>query len=208
MIKYLGAPLEDYDDEVVYVAYGSNKKQDRFMKYIEGGDLEYTDPNGVRRVKHYKGCQLNEISGEQYRCTIPYKTYFANKSSIWGGKGVAFLDPRESKSGDKTDCRVYVVDISQLFDICEQEGIGDGWYNFIIEIGTINGFRAFTITNEAKEEDREDLRAPSEEYIKTIAEGDKECETLDEAVFDGTIDCTTEEDDERGISSTILKEYR
>lgn len=198
-----GADFTDEDDYVAYVAYGSNMCEERFHKYLLGGKLEFIDGEGNCQYKTYTGCNNKDLPIKQYRCKIPYKRFFAKSSSIWDNKGVAFLDPRESKSGDETLCRVYIIELSQLSDIADQEG---SWYNRIQEIGTVGDYRAFTITTSKKEEElAAEYNIPSQRYLDVIAKGEKECEMLEEIEFDGGVACY---DEETGEKCWICKEYR
>lgn len=199
----IGSGFSEKDSFIAYVAYGSNMCEERFLKYLCGGNLEYSDEHGNKRVRHYKGCQTKDKPEAQYRCTIPYKRYFANASRIWNGGGVAYLDPRESRSGDATFCRVYIITVDQLFDVCTQEG---DWYDAMVELGTLGNYRAFTITNSAKEEKRLDyINKPSQAYLDVIAKGEAETKALEAIKFDGRVRYLNEDGEEYG---DIVKEYR
>jgi len=67
---------------ILYAAYGSNMLKERFMFYITGGFY-----NG----KRYDGCIDKEKPEDWGYMFVPYRLYFAKRSSRWDKKGVAFL---------------------------------------------------------------------------------------------------------------------
>ncbi len=137
-----------------YACYGSNLKAARFKCYIAGGKCE---ENG----KEYPGCQNKESWIDSKIKRFPGKLFFANKSSTWGRKGVAFYDP----DGDgETIMRLYKITEDQLYDVQQQEGPSPRWYGRKYYLGTEDGIPVYTLTNEEKILPNE----PADNYLALI----------------------------------------
>ena len=144
-------------DYVWYVSYGSNMLEERFMCYIAGGECRF---NGVT----YVGCKNDTTPPiTSVRVTVPHKMYYAGNSGSWGG-GVAYLEP---ESGGECMGRAWLIKKSQYDDVQEQEG---PMYKHKIELGTIDGIKAFTFTHETKLKET----GPSASYSEVIVLGKKE----------------------------------
>ncbi len=147
-----GTPKKDY---VWYACYGSNLSADRFRCYIEGGLCK---ENG----NVYTGCRKDRSLWTDSRIRrYPGRIYFANKSSAWEEKGVAFYDP-DAKG--ETIMRLYRITKEQLQEVQKQEGLWPQWYGRMIELGTEDGLPVYTITNEVPIT----RNAPSEKYLSLI----------------------------------------
>lgn len=138
-------------DPVWYAAYGSNLSTERFEYYIKGGVCPI---NG----KHYDGCRDKTLWSQSLVRTVPGSMYFANKSSVWEGKGVAFYAP---DCAGETVMRFYRITFGQLRDIQEQEG---GWYRRMAFVDFVEGVPAFTLTSESIQ----DENAPGDKYFNLI----------------------------------------
>lgn len=145
------------ETHVWYVAYGSNLLRERFMCYIEGG---YCEDNG----RTYGGCSDTTPPLCDIPFTIPYDVYFGNRSSSWGGSGVAFLDTSHRGSAYG---RAYLVTREQLEMIHEQEGSGANWYHDKLTIGSIADIPLVTLTNKSEREHVE----PNDAYLNVIRKG-------------------------------------
>ena len=148
------------DNLVWYVAYGSNLLVERFQYYIQGGDCPFNN-------KHYPGCSDQRLPRESRSVIIPYEMYFGNKSSSWGGRGVAFID---ADTPGETVGRAYLITEEQLDGIQAQEGPSPNWYGNRLKLPDIEGRSAYTLTSTFRHEDN----APPLEYMAIIEQGRSE----------------------------------
>jgi hypothetical protein len=173
-------------DLVWYVSYGSNLKEERFMCYIKGGK-----PEGAKQ----RNPGSNDKSPPSYSegMLIKAKLYFAEKSESWGNSGVAFIDP-ESKDGE-TLGKAYLITFEQFRDVVQQENgakpgtagfptlleltqdhhtdycVGYRRYTRLLYLGDKRGYPAFTFTGPREHSSLAARTAPSEEYVRAMAEG-------------------------------------
>lgn len=148
--------LED-KDYVWYAAYGSNLDPVRFTLYILGGKLS---PGS----KKQDGCPEAEriLWIEDKTDRIPGKVYFANSSSRWKGKGVAFFDP-DGKG--YAYVHKYKITYSQLKCVWEQEGNNARWYDNLQCLGiSRDGCAVYTITSSGYRPANE----PDESYLSIL----------------------------------------
>lgn len=143
--------VADYEEGMVpyvwYASYGSNINSSRFQRYLErcGGDV---------------------ISTESRAYKAQGTLYYAAESNTWGlGKGVAFFD--ETVAGSVL-MRAYKITRSQFREVQRMEG---SKYNRKLMMGSIDDIPVYTFTALNR---REDMRAPSAEYVQTILSGLKE----------------------------------
>jgi len=150
---------------LIYAAYGSNLLKERFMFYIKGG---------MYRGKPYNG-STDKIEPEDLGLMyVPYRLYFAKKSSMWDNMGVAFLScKKESNSDYHAVVRLWKISETQFKDIQKQEGIG--WYDKILLLGEKKGLEIKTITGCGEAEKQE----PCNEYLEIIKKGLKETKKRD-----------------------------
>ncbi|KLU64436.1 gamma-glutamylcyclotransferase family protein YtfP [Desulfosporosinus acididurans] len=146
---------------VWYACYGSNINKDRFMKYINGDE---TSGNPNKR----KGCQDKTPPMDEKPMLIEHPIYFANESSQWDNKGVAFLDT--SRRG-RCFGKKYLITWEQFERIHELEGKGDSWYNETIELGSEDGIPIKTITHSPRDHK---YNLPGTAYIEVIKKGLKD----------------------------------
>ena len=121
--------MENKDNLIWYVCYGSNLKYARLMKYING-------------------CKCKDKPIKDRVLEIPYRLYFANHSSKWGknhDSGVCFICDNKDESV-KTHARAYLITKDQFEDVWDQEGNNDRWYGQLIELGEYDGIRQVTFT--------------------------------------------------------------
>ena len=141
---------------VWYACYGSNLSADRFECYIEGGTCA---ENG----REYSGCSSDKslwIDSKVKR--FPGRMHFANSSSSWDGKGVAFYDPNGK---GETIMRLYKITRQQFMEVRDQEGPSDRWYGNIVDLGVDeDGCSILTITNGVSIPEN----TPSEKYVSLI----------------------------------------
>jgi len=173
-----------------YVGYGSNLSEERFNCYISGGTPKYG-------VKNHIGCRDKNPFVKKSTMTIPYELYFAETSSSWENKAVAFIRPVTDHSVH-TICTCYLIQKEQLTDIFFQENDKDPfaentsydllntkfnegfkqyqqenkWYGKIISLGLHKSYPAATFTTNMGEESIK-CDAPGAKYLKTIIEGIK-----------------------------------
>ena len=142
-----GCTSKEKPSFVWYASYGSNINSARFQEYLNacGGDINTTENRSY---------------------TTKGTLYFAADSRRWGsGKGVAFLD----ENGEGTVLtRIYKVSREQFASIQSQEGRK---YRRKLMLGIVDGMPVYTCTSLEK---REDLNAPSFDYVQTILAGLKE----------------------------------
>jgi hypothetical protein len=93
---------------VWYASYGSNISRDRFMYYIEGGEL-----NG----RNYEGCADHTAPRADTAVMIPHELFFASRSGVWDG-AMAFV---RGEQGGETLGRMYLITYNQLAQVIRQE---------------------------------------------------------------------------------------
>lgn len=178
-MKKIPYEMQPYNKLMYYVAYGSNMLNERFMNYIKGGLCRF---NG----KYYNSCKNISEPLKSIKVNIPYDMYFSKNSSKWNESPVCFLD--DSKSGFVYG-KGYLITKEQFDDIQKQEGIY--WYGKIINLGEIDGFQAYTFTND-KNLSHKGYESISKEYLKVLKLGLKETynELTDEEIEKYIINCT------------------
>ncbi len=167
---------------VWYACYGSNMDLDRFLKYIQGGQLTV---NG--EIKNYSPCPTDTSlpkNSESY--LIDRKLFFAKESKTWDKHGVGFISNRKNKKS-KTLSKLYLISEAQFSHLFAQEngrekaiidfdklsklGILDFAYNFynrIVELDkNYKGFPILTFTNK----DNITTNKPHSEYAELILSG-------------------------------------
>lgn len=154
--------ISSWKDYIWYVSYGSNMLSKRFLCYIEGGVFE--DSGSYRRP-----CDDNSSPIERKPIEIPYDMYFGNQSRSWRGCGVSFLDT--TKKGHAYGV-AYLITREQFEHVAAEENGGHtpgygNWYEDIKNLGEMDGFESYTITND-------ELRPyyePCEDYLRTLKRG-------------------------------------
>ena len=152
----------DVSGRVWYVSYGSNMLEERFRYYIKGGCCPF---NG----KPYPGCTDKMPPEGSVAVTIPHEMYYGKRSPTWEYGGVAFLDA--ARSG-KTLGRAWLIREDQVDGIIEQEG--PAWYGNKLELGSICGVPAITLTANGRYTEN----APCEAYQQVIFAGQEETRRL------------------------------
>lgn len=147
-----------------YVSYGSNMDEESFMRYIKGGTYD-----GLR---NYTPCEDTSLPLAVKTVEIPYDMYFGKESITWGGSGVSFLDT--TKNGI-TFGVAYLITKEQFKHVsCEENGGrcpgGGEWYEDIIDLEEMDGFKVKTITNK----NLRDYNPPSQAYRDTLIKGIKD----------------------------------
>lgn len=158
--------IKSWKDYVWYVAYGSNMLYDRFITYIQGGSFEdggsYNYP-----------CQDTSLPIKRKAIEIDYDMYFGNYSGSWQSCGVSFLDT--TKKG-KALAVAYLITREQFEHIASEENGGRPpmdqgyWYENIITLGELDGYKLITITNN----ELRPYNKPCKEYLQTLIKGIKE----------------------------------
>ncbi|ONI46484.1 hypothetical protein AN640_03395 [Candidatus Epulonipiscium fishelsonii] len=143
------------EEYVWYASYGSNILYERFLYYIRGGRFNQ---------REHIGCKNTRLPLKDEPILIPYSLYFGNNSSMWEGKGVAFLDTDQVGI---TMGRMYLITKDQFEDIWKQEGNHENWYNTIVHIGEKDGIEIVTFTNKQ----RRPSSSPGEAYLSIIKKG-------------------------------------
>ncbi|MDY2735636.1 gamma-glutamylcyclotransferase family protein [Intestinibacter sp.] len=127
-----------------YASYGSNINYERFMRYINK-------------------CTDKTAPVESKPIAINHRMYFAQESSWWDEKGVAFIDAKEDQI-EKTLGKMYLITKEQFEEIKEREG---GWYQNQLDLGKYDGKDIVTFTDF----DIETINEPSERYLDVIKKG-------------------------------------
>lgn len=163
-----------------YACYGSNMDLDRFLKYIQGGQLTV---NG--ETKKYKACPTDTSkpkNSEPY--SIDRKLFFAKESKTWDKHGVGFISNRKNKKS-KTMGKLYLISEAQFshlfaqensrdtvainFDKLSKQGILDfdfNFYNRIVQLDkNYKGFPILTFTNK----NNLITNKPHSEYVQLIS---------------------------------------
>jgi hypothetical protein len=98
---------------VWYAAYGSNLRQERFLRYIEGGRVE-------GNVRRYQPCADPTPPRQVLPLSLPYQLFFAGESRAWTG-GVAFI----KAGGDgSTRSRAYLLSYKQYVHlVCGENNV-------------------------------------------------------------------------------------
>ena len=176
------------EDLVWYASYGSNLLYDRFMCYIKGGTPEGSSTR-------CEGCSDKTPPQDRRPITIPHELYFAENSSSWEDKGVAFVKSERDLNA-QTLGRMYLITREQFVQIVRQENgrspdnprisidfeetiaqgqsmIKGGWYSRVIYLSEEDGYPIFTFTGRW-EDDAIPPNKPCEAYRKTIIRGLRE----------------------------------
>lgn len=153
--------MQPYNELIYYVAYGSNLLEERFMNYIKGGICSFNN-------KIYNACANTHKPLKSTKFKIPYNMYFSKESSSWNNSSVSFID--DTKPGFAYG-KAYLITKEQFNHIHEQEG--KGWYGKIIDLGEIDGFKAYTFTSKEKLMHK-GIDTISNNYLDVIKKGLKE----------------------------------
>lgn len=192
---------------VWYVAYGSNLNTERFLKYM----------NISRNAEN----KFTEDEIESVSVEVPHGIYFA-KSGRWGSGGICFLDV-DNKEDQSNVFRAYRMTIEQYWSLlCQENGrrslyvdwsavesdrisypssmkgyyarSTSGLYSRIVNLGTIKGEIALTMTNSESYVSQLNklkdgmpwqyaqfgmLNPPSHEYLSIINEGSEQTAQLE-----------------------------
>lgn len=194
---------------VWYACYGSNLLGERFNCYIAGGK-----PEGSLRT--YIGCTDKTIPEQSKPLEIKAELYFAKKSKIWSGGGVAFIQPNEQKL---TLGKLYLITKAQFYELVKQEMRFEGifepdlnlaikngylitqpetWYGKILFLGFEEEIPIFTFTNVDFLEF--EINTPNEHYLKKIIVGLKETHKLEEEEIFNYLS------DKKGIRETLKQQ--
>ena len=132
---------------VWYACYGSNINKERFMRYIN----RCTDRTEPAEDRPYE---------------FAHPVFFAGTSSIWEGKGKAFLD--DTADGHAFG-RIYKITDEQYREVKVYEGRD---YTKKVELGMLEGIPVVTFTCRQKPEP--ERAVPSAEYLEVILSGLRE----------------------------------
>ena len=130
-----------------YACYGSNINRERFMRYINNC-TDRTEP----------------VEDRPYEFAHP--VFFAGTSSIWEGKGKAFLD--DTADGHAFG-RIFKITDEQYREVKVYEGRD---YTKKVELGMLEGIPVVTFTCRQKPEP--ERAVPSAEYLEVILSGLRE----------------------------------
>ena len=151
-----------WKDYVWYVSYGSNMLEERFMYYIKGGSYKGS--------RYREPCDDTSLPVAVKTVKIPYDMYFGNESLSWENGGVSFIDT--SKEGNALGV-AYLITKKQFSHVAKEENggrfpkSGYRWYEDIIDIGTMDGFKVKTITNN----NLRDYNDPCSKYENILCRG-------------------------------------
>ena len=132
---------------VWYACYGSNINWERFMRYINN-------------------CTDRTEPAEDRPYEFAHPVFFAGTSSIWEGKGKAFLD--DTADGHAFG-RIYKITDEQYREVKVYEGRD---YTKKVELGMLEGIPVVTFTCRQKPEP--ERAVPSAEYLEVILSGLRE----------------------------------
>lgn len=167
------------DDELWYVAFGSNMYLPRFLKYVPEWPAAKVGAYDLRRFS--------------LDTTVPHELYFAGASAKWDDSSVAFVS---TDAGATTYCRAYRVTPGELCRVISGEnGIGRmSWhpemlpraigdfveldlpdgddprrakYNALLRVIGIDGIPAVTLTTTR----RLPRNKPSQRYLDALTAG-------------------------------------
>ncbi|GFP87442.1 pentatricopeptide repeat-containing protein at3g57430 chloroplastic [Phtheirospermum japonicum] len=119
-LPYNGLSEEMYKPPKVFVwyaSYGSNMDMQRFLCYIEGGQVE-----GMQRP--CEGSLDKTRPADTKWGNVSYRMFFGrDKTKAWGSGGVAFLDLDMHKKY-LSHVRMYKISLQQFNDLLKQENSG------------------------------------------------------------------------------------
>lgn len=163
---------------VWYAGYGSNLSSRRFSRYLLGDEF-------------HRGARDPSPPLADRRFLLKATLFFAGHSRMWGGGGIAYVDP-DDRSGSPTLARTYLITWAQFEDIFAQENGTDyrllpearllhdgqtvvlnGRYGRLISVGQSEGFPVVTFSYPGSIE-TVDFTAPSLPYLRTLAHGLRE----------------------------------
>ncbi len=197
-----------------YVSYGSNTLNERFLKYIKGGQFAGT-------TKTLPGCTDITPPRATQAITLPCRAYFGDHSPTWNG-AVAFIDP---ESPGKTLAKGYLITPEQFAEVMVQEitvsmipdppsasqlqTLESGRYGRMIHCGDLDGMPMLTFTTPL-------TLAPSRPtaaYLSTVAAGiaDAHNLTIEQAVdyianLDGVGDNYSKQDVQEILETVLVPE--
>lgn len=169
---------------VWYACYGSNMGVNRFLKYLQGGELVI---NG--KVRKYEPCPSDMTAPRQ---TEPYiinrRLYFAKQSVTWNQQGVGFISTK-SNPGSRTYSKLYLISEDQFTHLFAAENsvqsifidyaglkkagsldFDSEYYNRIIQLEKdYKGYPVLTFTNKKILPANKAMR----EYVELIGKGIK-----------------------------------
>jgi hypothetical protein len=167
-----------------YACYGSNISEERFLKYIQGGQLASCN----NFINTYRECILDKSPPQRSEpYIINHKLYFSRASRSWCDCGVAFLSPNEDRRY-KTFGKLYLISDVQFIHLFTQENgrrepvnidfsllLKNGQLNFNFRLynqimllnHSYNGHPICTFTNSSEAE----FRVPAREYLDYIKKG-------------------------------------
>lgn len=156
------------DDLVWYVSYGSNLSRERFLTYLTGGR-----PSG--RTERQSGARDPSPPRADRAIVIAHRLYFAGDTAVWGGGGVAYVDP-DPDASVRTLARAWLITDEQFIDVWEQEGER---YARRLDLAPIDRLPAVTFTTPVDLADQ--VAPPSDAYAATLVAGLVESHRLDES---------------------------
>ncbi len=169
---------------VWYACYGSNMDLDRFLKYLQGGELVV---NG--KVRKYAPCPTDTSPPRE---TEPYfinrRLYFAKKSITWNKQGVGFISTKRNPRS-RTYSKLYLISEDQFTHLFAGENsvqtifidyaglkktgsldFDSEYYNRIIQLEKdYKGYPVLTFTNKKILPANKAMR----EYVELIGKGIK-----------------------------------
>ncbi|KAF8399592.1 hypothetical protein HHK36_015460 [Tetracentron sinense] len=184
--------------DIWYASYGSNMWKQRFLCYIEGGQME-----GMQ--KPCSGSIDRRPPKEIMWKTVPHRLFFGrSQTRTWGTGGVAFLHP-ESSIHDKAYLCLYKITLEQFNDLLLQENhpshdmtsplfdltaldsisrnqsipleaLKGSWYSNVVCLGKEGDLPILTMTCplldiEGFKSGKLPMHAPPKEYVTTILKG-------------------------------------
>ncbi|WP_298152235.1 hypothetical protein [Flavobacterium sp.] len=165
-----------------YACYGSNMDLQRFLIYLQGGQLEV---NGV--MKPYRRCDDDfEEPGQTEPYVIHRRFYFAKESGTWDNHGVGFISTKKDMRS-LTYARLYLISEIQfkhlfaaengrrttnidfaVIDNNKSQDFDYNFYNRIIQLeDNYKGHPVMTFTNK-------EILAPNNpmgRYLQLISDG-------------------------------------
>lgn len=172
---------------VWYVSYGSNMFRDRLACYLQGGR-----PPGA--FVTYPGARNPALPAQEIALELPGSIYFARRSKVWGGGGMAFYDHNVP---GPTPAKAYLLTAAQFADIADQEmnrppsadnplerlafdlpvgsshSVGPGGYETLLVLDRRDSIPVVTFTAPHGSDDVTH-RAPNESYLNMLRLGVEE----------------------------------
>lgn len=176
--------MTDPDTPIWYASYGSNLLRQRFLAYLEGGEVPRSTTGEAQ-----SGARDTERPSADQPFVLPHHLLFAHAAPRWGGGGVAKITATPDAAAT-TQSRAWRITLGQLEDVFAQENrrettaidldrlvddgriqVFDSWYGTLLCAGAIAGEPVLTFTGPTPDT----TLAPAHgSYLRVVGDGLRE----------------------------------